>query len=179
MAERRRRQRTYGLAFCSLLIWGLLIWGSARAVEEIAVIVAADAPRIELEQGSLRDIYLKKIFVDAAGRKLVPVNLPPDNPLRRAFSLALFHATGDTFQGYWKERYFHGVFPPYVLGSQAAVVRFVARTPGAIGYALPCYLEGDAADAVRPALMLEVPEAVRATLDGLCPPTRQGAPQAP
>ncbi len=174
MAARRRRQRTYGLAFC-----GLLVWGSARAVEEIAVIVAADAPPIELEQGSLRDIYLKKIFVDAAGRKLVPVNLPPDNPLRRAFSLALFHAAGDEFQGYWNQRYFHGVFPPYVLASQAAVVRFVARTPGAIGYVLPCYLEDAAADGVRPVLTLPVPEAARAALDGLCPAPRQDAPGAP
>lgn len=174
MAARRRRQRTYGLAFC-----GLLVWGSARAVEEIAVIVAADAPPIELEQGSLRDIYLKKIFVDVAGRKLVPVNLPPDNPLRRTFSLALFHAAGDEFQGYWNQRYFHGVFPPYVLASQAAVVRFVARTPGAIGYVLPCYLEDDAADGVRPVLTLPVPEAARAALDGLCPPVRRDAPEAP
>lgn len=174
MAERRRRQRTYGLAFC-----GLLVWGSAGAVEEIAVIVAADAPPIELEQGGLRDIYLKKIFVDTAGRKLVPVNLPPDNPLRQAFSLALFHATGDELQGYWNQRYFHGVRPPYVLGSQAAVVRFVARTPGAIGYVVPCYLEHGAADGVRPVLRLPVPEAVRTALDGLCPPARRDAPQAP
>lgn len=168
MAQRRRNLRA-----SSLLLCGLLSSASARAVDEIAVIVARAAPPVELEQGGLRDIYLKKIFVDAAGRKLVPLNLPPDHPLRQAFSLALFHAGADELQDYWNQRYFHGVLPPYVLGSQAAVVRFVARTPGAIGYVAPCYLGSE----VRAVFSLPVPDTARAGLEALCPPAQTESPE--
>lgn len=141
-------------------------------MDGIAVIVAQSAPPVALEPGGLRDIYLKKIFVDATGRKLVPLNLPPGNPLRQAFSLALFHTGTDALQDYWDQRYFHGVLPPHVLGSQAAVVRFVARTPGAIGYVAPCYVDSE----VRTVFVLPVPDEARAGLDALCPPPQGGPP---
>jgi hypothetical protein len=34
--------------------------------------------------------------------------------------------------------YFHGLLPPHVLASTEAVLRFVASTPGAIGYVPLC-----------------------------------------
>ena len=48
-------------------------------------------------------------------------------------------------QNYWNQQYFQGVSPPYVLGSEAAVVEFVAKTPGAIGYVEPCFVTADVA----------------------------------
>ena len=39
---------------------------------------------------------------------------------------------------YWREMYFHGVLPPHVLASEAAVILFVSTTPGAIGYVSGC-----------------------------------------
>jgi len=43
-----------------------------------------------------------------------------------------------SWKQYWNARYFHGVLPPYVLSSEEAVLRFVAETPGAIGYVPYC-----------------------------------------
>jgi ABC-type phosphate transport system substrate-binding protein len=130
----------------------------------IAVIVARDAPPLRLNRAMLRDIYLKKIFVDERGRALIPVNLPPDHALRLAMSHSLFHESDDALQRYWNERYFHGVRPPYVLGSQNAVLRFVAHTAGAIGYVAACRL----GPAVRKVMVLPVPASQRPAVARLC-----------
>jgi ABC-type phosphate transport system substrate-binding protein len=139
----------------------------ARAGPGIAVIVSRDAPRRVLDRVTLSDIYLKKIFVDGAGNALIPVNLPPDDPLRRAFSLSLLGQTSDQLQGYWNERYFHGVRPPYVLGSPNAVIRFVAGTDGAIGYVAACQVDAR----VRALMVLPVPPSEREAVERLCAET--------
>ena len=147
MAARRPTSAIFSAVFSTLLTLA-----TPAACEDIAVIVARDAPTQTLDAGTLRDIYLKKIFLDTAGRKLVPVNLPADTPLREAFSQALFHTHSDELQDYWNQRYFHGITPPYVLASEDAVVRFVARTPGAIGYVAGCHVDGSVRVVVRLAI---------------------------
>lgn len=141
---------------------------AGAAEDDIAVIVAGDAPPLKLDRATLRDIYLKKIFVDERGVVRVPVNLPPDDPLRHSVALALFHEGDDALQRYWNERYFHGVRPPYVLGSQAAVLQFVARTEGAIGYVAGCRLD----TSVRAVLYLPVPPTEREAVQRLCAEVR-------
>lgn len=130
----------------------------------IAVVVGHNAPPMHINRATLRDIFLKKIFVTEQGDPYIPVNLPPGQPLRRAFALMLFRETGDELQSYWNERYFHGVRPPYVLGSQNAVLKFVARTPGAIGYVATCRVDKN----VRTLLVLPVPPPERHAVDRLC-----------
>ncbi|HEY9199223.1 MAG TPA: hypothetical protein VIR60_07640 [Gammaproteobacteria bacterium] len=143
---------------------GLFVCAAAAAAD-IVVIVADAAPEEVLDEGTLRDIYLKKIFLDAAGRRRIPVNLPADAPLREAFSRALFHKSTDELQDYWNQNYFHGITPPYVLGSQDAMVRFVARTPGAIGYIASCYLR----PGVRQVLTLPLGADTGVDMQALCP----------
>ncbi|MEO7325051.1 MAG: hypothetical protein ABIW82_09510 [Dokdonella sp.] len=41
-------------------------------------------------------------------------------------------------ENFWREMYFNGVFPPYVLDSEQAVLLFVSKTPGAVGYVTSC-----------------------------------------
>ena len=142
-----------------------LLYGTAVAEEQIAVIVAQDTPDIKLNTATLRDIYLKKIFLDDHDREFIPLNLPPDHALRRAFSLALFNKGAQELQNYWNQRYFHGITPPYVLASPQAVVQFVAKTPGAIGYVTPCDLD----PRVKQVLSLPVPPSEHAAVEKLCP----------
>ena len=145
---------------------GLLLCGAAAAGDEIAVIVAKDAPDLQIGAAMLRDIYLKKIFIDAHGRAFIPVNLPPDNPLRHALTGALFNKSTQQLQDYWNQRYFQGISPPYVLHSQDAVVQFVAKTPGAIGYIDPCHLDSH----VKQVLSISAPPSQHEELERLCPP---------
>ena len=138
-----------------LLISALMMLARAAcaAQPQIAVITAPDGPQLALDQNTLRNVYLKKIFVDGKGQRLTPVNLPSRAPMRVAFSHALLHMDDTQLQDYWDQQYFQGVSPPYVLGSADAVVRFVATTPGAIGYVEPC--QADAS--VRVVLTITLP----------------------
>ena len=155
----------------------LLAWCVPVVAEDIAVIVARDAAATSasLDTGVLRDIYLKKIFLDAAGRKLIPVNLPADAPLREAFSQALFRKSSEELQDYWNQNYFHGITPPYVLGSEDAVVRFVAQTPGAIGYVATCHMTA----AVQSVLTLPVGPETGVDAAALCPSGVDAHPTPP
>lgn len=155
---------------CVAILLGLSCCGTAWARDEIAVIVAGDAPAASITPLMLRDIYLKKILLDDNGAPFIPVNLPPANPLRRGLAESLFNKSTQQLQDYWNQRYFQGITPPYVLHSQEAVVQFVAKTPGAIGYIAACRLDAR----VRPVLTVSVPPSERAALAGLC---RSGQPE--
>lgn len=137
-----------------LAIGGWLIVGAARAAQpQIVIITAPDMPRLTMDQNTLRNVYLKRIFVDGKGQRLTPVNLPSGTPMREAFSRALLHMDDIQLQDYWDRQYFQGISPPYVLASPDAVVRFVASTPGAIGYVASCQADSS----VRVVLTLTLP----------------------
>lgn len=144
------RQWTVRLVIGWLLMPALEAWA---AQPQIAIITAPEAPQLTLDQNMVRNVYLKKIFVDGKGQRLTPVNLPSGSSLREAFSRALLHMDDAQLQDYWDQKYFQGVSPPYVLGSPDAVVRFIATTPGAIGYVAPCQVDGS----VRVVLTITLP----------------------
>lgn len=138
------------LVISALLVLASTAWA---AQPQIAIITALDGPQLTLDQNTVRNVYLKKIFVDGKGQRLTPVNLPSRAPMRVAFSHALLHMDDTQLQDYWDQQYFQGVSPPYVLGSADAVLRFVATTPGAIGYVEAC--QADAS--VRVVLTITLP----------------------
>lgn len=63
-----------------------------------------------------------------------PVNLPATSPVREQFSQAVFGQSVEDMVAYWNERYFHGTKPPPSLASEQAVLLYVARTKGGVGY---------------------------------------------
>ena len=121
------------------------------AVHLVVVASASQPLKLAPDRDDLRNIYLKKIFIDDDGRRLIPVNLPPGTPLRALFASRLIGMGEPQLADYWNRQYFQGVSPPYVLASQQAVVRFVATTPGAIGYIASCHLD----DRVRVLLVVD------------------------
>jgi ABC-type phosphate transport system substrate-binding protein len=152
------------LTRCAMVLLALMWLDPASASDEIIIIVARDAPDYSINRVMLRDIYLKKIFLDDNGRPIVPVNLPPENPLRLSLAETLFNKSARQLQDYWNQRYFQGVAPPHVLSSQEAVVQFVAKTPGAIGYIAACRLDAR----VREVLAIPVAPSQRGALAKLC-----------
>ena len=142
--------------------------GAGAAQTRIAVVTGPVPPNLTLDREALRDIFLKRVVIDNAGSKLVPLNLPADDPLRAAFSQALLGKPPDALQRYWNERYFQGVSPPYVVRSEEAVLRFIAETPGALGYIAACRLDKRA----RVIVELPVPPGLAAQVAALC---REGA----
>lgn len=150
----------------SLLVAGTLLLGSGEvlAADQIAVIVGKQAPKISFSRANLVDIFLKRIQVDDRRASVVPLNLSPMNPLRVAFSVSLLGEKPSALQRYWTERYFHGVAPPYTVRSQESMLRFVAKTPGAIGYVLSCRVD----NRVKVVARLPIPKGMSDQMQALC-----------
>lgn len=144
-----------------LLLYGLILVNQVAwaAQVQVAVITAPTAPRLSFDRDTLRNVYLKRIFVDSDGVKLTPVNLPADSPLRDAFTKAILHMSEQPMHDYWDKQYFQGVSPPYVLASDEAVVRFVAATPGAVGYVASCHADAS----IRVVMLLPLPPTISET----------------
>ena len=136
----------------ALLLAGGVATGAALAEQRpwIAVIV----PAAETQRFTPRELALifqrKKLYADD-GQQLAPVNLPADHALRDRFSRAVLGLRPDALEEYWNQQYFQGVLPPHVVGSEQAVLRFVATTAHAVGYAAACY----AAPGLRTVLLID------------------------
>ena len=100
---------------------------------ELAVIVhpSRAAP---LTPEALKRIYLKRQRFWGDGHAIVAINQEVATPAREALTRLVFGDEAARLAAYWNEQYFHGVLPPIILGSEEAVVRYVASRPDAIGY---------------------------------------------
>ncbi len=119
----------------------LLLSVSPVFADEILVVTGHQVEARDLSIKQLENIFLKKTLLNQQGIPWIPLNLSPDHPLRQSFSQALFKQRPEDMEGYWNSQYFQGIQPPYVVGSEAAMLRFIASTVGAIGYILPCHLD--------------------------------------
>jgi hypothetical protein len=82
----------------------------------------------------IRRIFLLRERFWPSGTAAHPVNLPASSALRERFSQETFGQSVQELVPYWNDRYFHGTRPPPTVASEAAVLLFIARTPGAVGY---------------------------------------------
>jgi len=104
------------------------------AAEPLAIVTHSSCNLNGLSLETVKLVYLRKLMLASDGSRWIPLNLPSTHELRRAFSLSLFKKLPEEQEAYWNEQYFQGLTPPQVLASEEAVLRFVAITPGAIGY---------------------------------------------
>lgn len=164
--------------FCATIILGIGCESAiplvTAAEQPLAIIVPANQAKLSLGKSTLAAIYRRKKFYWEDGTKIQPVNLPADHPARYIFSQAILGYAPEELEQYWNDRYFHGVLPPYVLTSEEAVLRFVAETPGAIGYVPYC----DADERVAIVLVITAKGHVSASANEIsCPPTALPTPQ--
>lgn len=133
------------LALAALLALGVATRGAAaqdsasarppaRTAPRLAVVVNAQAPAQALDRAELRRIFLLRQRLWSDGTRVAPINLPADTPLREQFSRTVLGGGSRDFATYWNDLYFHGTQPPATVVSEQAVLLFVARTPGAVGY---------------------------------------------
>jgi hypothetical protein len=125
----------------SLVLAGVAAPMLARAAEPIAVIVPlADAKR-SVTLSDLALIFRRKRLLWPDGGKIVPINLPASDPVRRDFSLAVFSEPIEASEAYWNDMYFHGITPPFVASSDEAVIRFIEQSKDGIGYVPYCSVD--------------------------------------
>ncbi len=80
------------------------------------------------------DYYLLKIKTTTLGQTIIPINLPVNNPVRTQFSTLIFNHSPLALSEYWDRMSFRGIRPPLIQKSEQAVILFVSRVKGAIGY---------------------------------------------
>ncbi len=124
-----------------LVTAGLAATPAPARAWDIAVVGVAGDPRAAVSHDELTQIYRRRQRIDAWGRRVVPVNLPAQDPVRLAFSQLVYGRLPEELADYWNEQYFHGVEPPHVVESAEAMRRFVQATPGAIGYLPACMVD--------------------------------------
>lgn len=118
----------------------------------IAIVVSAhqDAGTLQFSPDKLKLVYLRKQLYWPNGKRIYPVNLQTEHMLRRVFSQVVLGSLPAEQVAYWNGLYFNGIRPPHVVNSEEAVMRYVAQTPGAIGYVDACKPD----DRVQPLLWL-------------------------
>ena len=73
--------------------------------------------------------------VEVGELRIVPLDLPPDSPLRSRFLSRWLSRDEAGYAAYWTVRRYVGKgAPPLEVASPAEVIRLVATRPGAVGY---------------------------------------------
>jgi PBP superfamily domain len=125
LSRRRVLHAALGAAFGLGLVARAHAQGESGRGGSFVVIVNRANGVAAVSRAFLSDAFLKKATHWDGGERIEPVDLRPDSFVRRAFSSSVLRrpvgASG-------------GDLPPPELDSDDAVVRYVARYPGAIGY---------------------------------------------
>lgn len=117
-----------------ILLFGLIdSWSAARA-QDVVVVANKRVQISQISSDDLRDIFIgvKSRFRD--GSYAVPVTLK-GGPAHEVFLQHHIGESPDVFREAWRKAVFTGQGAmPRAFDSEAALLEFVAATPGAVGY---------------------------------------------
>lgn len=124
-------------AVCAILLC-CVVPVRAQAPVGYRVIVNPANPVTEVDRPFLLRAFLKKITRWQDGSTIRPVDQNLDSPVRRVFTEDVLGRTVAAVRNGWEQAIFDGRdVPPPELDSDAEVVDYVLRNPGAIGYVSP------------------------------------------
>jgi ABC-type phosphate transport system substrate-binding protein len=116
----------------------LLLFALAAPAEEPADFVVIASPgrhEVSLRREELSRIFLRKQTLWPEGGEVEPVDQLPDHGIREHFTKFVHQRQLKSILYFWQQQIFSGRgYPPPMLESDAAVVEYVARAPGAVGY---------------------------------------------
>lgn len=101
---------------------------------DLYIIANKELPIEKLEKSDISAIYLLKKKHWENGEDIMPINLPATAEARTHFSAQVFDSTPEKLGSYWDKMLFKGETPPVTQNSEQAVMMFVERIKGAIGY---------------------------------------------
>jgi ABC-type phosphate transport system substrate-binding protein len=108
---------------------------AARDAGGYRVIVNPKNPIREVDRAFLARAFLRRTRQWDDDVPIRPVDLPADSRARRRFSEEILGRSVTAVRGYWQQAIFSGRdVPPPELASDEAVVAYVARYAGAVGY---------------------------------------------
>ena len=116
-----------------LLLIVLMLAATAVFAEEVAVVVNPNIKISEVSSSDLRDVF-NGDKSSLGGVHVVPVTLK-GGPAHEAFLKAHVGKSDSAFRASWRSLVFTGQGSmPKTFDTEAALVDYVAATPGAIGY---------------------------------------------
>jgi hypothetical protein len=108
---------------------------SEEAAPDFRVVVHPDHTGGAVERAFLADAFLKKVTRWPGGETIRPADLRANSPARKRFTEVVLKRSVGAVRSYWQQRIFSGRdVPPPELDSDEAVLAFVAKHPGAVGY---------------------------------------------
>ena len=124
------------------IIAGLLVAGpllaapaARRDLPPFVLIVNHANPDSVLTRRTAEDLFLKRTHKWRDGAEVMPVDLPPESPIRDAFCRSILNRPVTAVLGYWRSQIFSGRgVPPPELANSRLVMSTVAANPGGIGY---------------------------------------------
>ncbi|SFV57765.1 hypothetical protein MNB_SV-10-1362 [hydrothermal vent metagenome] len=110
------------------LLLGLYLYAG-----KFVVVANAESPIDRLTQSQVRMLYLKKkrFWGDT---RLVVLNLPPQNALRKRFEHNVLKMDAEQWEAYWAKQHYMGHRPPYRVESVKSMLLFIKKVKGAVGY---------------------------------------------
>ena len=118
--------------------------GAQSSREAVVVIIGATSHTSSLSAAELRDVFRGELVRGADGARLVPFNQPPGSSVRVAFDQRFLDMSPRDAGRYWVDRRIRGQgSPPRSVGSEAMLVRIVARFRGAVAYVRESSLNDD------------------------------------
>ena len=102
--------------------------------DDFKVIAHVGLPVNEISAGDLRSIFLGTKTSLEDGSKVTPV-METNGAVLTAFAKTYLGKSGAALQAYYRSLVFTGKWSmPVAFATDSAVIAYVARTPGAIGY---------------------------------------------
>lgn len=129
------------------LLTGYCVCSAADETADLAVVVnKANAPET-VELGELRQMILGDRLKWRSGQNVLSVETPPDSRERALLMKTVYRMTDSALKRYYMLATFNGkeVVQPRDVNSAAALKKFVAANPGAVG----CILASDVDDSVK------------------------------
>jgi ABC-type phosphate transport system substrate-binding protein len=122
------------LHFVFAILIVLAMIGPASAEELLIIANPSVNVALPLTMREIEAIYLLRITTWPDGSHIVPVNREVSSAVRAKFTVEALQENNATLAAYWNEMHFQGKLPPVVQESEPAMLAFVQRVPGAIGY---------------------------------------------
>lgn len=112
----------------------LLLFAGNLWAADFVVIANPSVPAITITSAELSEIYLLRTNAWEDGIRIVPVNRESGSNARSEFSARILKQQQSALNTYWDKMHYKGMTPPLIQESDKAVLAFVQKVPGAIGY---------------------------------------------
>jgi ABC-type phosphate transport system substrate-binding protein len=122
------------ISFIAIVV--LLMSVTARAQSPAYRVIVNPSNTVSaLTRDQVSDAFLKKITRWPSGETIRPVDLHGTSSARQKFAADVLRRSLAAVRSYWQQLIFSGRnIPPAELESDAAVIAYVLKYPGAIGY---------------------------------------------